>query len=166
MLATVEEITDKLGQRVDERIKETVAILLIYGFNTIGSCEGHVTEEGKHRRGLPYPWVDICEPEPEGWKIVKGKEKEKLKEEWRRKNFKKREKLIKLLEEFYQKRRTSYEYEVILIVSNIGPIGAFRLQSLNAESTEMLPGDEQRKKLSRYQKEIKDFTEFLLNKYL
>ncbi|MCS6956580.1 MAG: hypothetical protein NZM02_01910 [Patescibacteria group bacterium] len=81
---------------------------------------------------------------------------------------KKREKLIKLLNEFYQKRRTQDkdDYESILIVLNIGPIGSFRLQSLNAESAEMLPPDEQRKKLSRYQKEIKDFTEFLLNKYL
>ncbi|MCS6956581.1 MAG: hypothetical protein NZM02_01915, partial [Patescibacteria group bacterium] len=93
MLATVEEITDKLGQRVDERIKETVAILLIYGFNTICSCEGHVVEEGKHRRGLPYPWIDICEPEPEEWGKAREKEKEKLKEEWRIKNFEKKRKI-------------------------------------------------------------------------
>ncbi len=52
-LSRVEKITDRLGKKIDSGIKETVTVFLVSGFNTDGSCEGHLD------RGLPYPWIDI-----------------------------------------------------------------------------------------------------------
>lgn len=54
-LSSVEKITDKLGKKIDSGIKETVTAFLINGFNTDGSCEGHLDH------GRPYPWIDISQ---------------------------------------------------------------------------------------------------------
>src|SRR3989344_7407962 len=55
------EFKDRLGYPVDSRIVEAVAMLQLSGFNTAGSCEGHVDEPG-----LMAPWVDVEAPhEPE-----------------------------------------------------------------------------------------------------
>lgn len=55
--------SDRLGQKIDSGIKETVVYLQALGFNTTASCEGHI------EHGLPWPWVDIAaENEPsERW---------------------------------------------------------------------------------------------------
>lgn len=52
-LNEVEMITDGLGKRIDDNIKESVVAFSVFGFHTSGSCEGHLD------RGLPYPWIDI-----------------------------------------------------------------------------------------------------------
>ncbi len=57
-LKKVDQLTDGRGTKVDTRIRETVAILWLYGFHTYGSCEGHL------EWGEPYPWVELYAPEP------------------------------------------------------------------------------------------------------
>jgi len=51
----VEEMSDKLGEPVDPKIKELVIGLRALGIETIHSCQGH-SGEG---HGLPYPWIDL-----------------------------------------------------------------------------------------------------------
>jgi hypothetical protein len=63
-LLEVERITDGLGKRIDEGIKETVVGLILNGFPTTGSCEGHFD------RAPAHPWVDIEAPRPEGWNEI------------------------------------------------------------------------------------------------
>lgn len=46
-------IRDRLGQPIDQGIKETCAAFIVNGLPTTQSCEGHLNE------GVPYPWVDI-----------------------------------------------------------------------------------------------------------
>ncbi len=47
------QLADRLGLGIDDGIKETVAALRMHGFDTTGSCEGHLDH------GLAYPWIDI-----------------------------------------------------------------------------------------------------------
>src|SRR5437870_3873337 len=51
--SVVESIVDKQGKRVDAGIKESVVALRVLGFETDGSCEGHLD------RQIKAPWVDI-----------------------------------------------------------------------------------------------------------
>jgi len=55
-LADLDTVVDRLGKGLDEHIKETVAAFNLNGFNTDGSCEGHVNW------GLGAPWVEIEAP--------------------------------------------------------------------------------------------------------
>jgi hypothetical protein len=47
------EMGDFLGKGIDEKIKETVIALNLYGFTISNSCEGHLT------RGVAFPFVNI-----------------------------------------------------------------------------------------------------------
>lgn len=163
MLAEVEEIVDHLGKGVDEGIKETVAAFLLHGFTTSASCEGHVAKEGERQRGLPYPWVEVYAPEPEGWGEAEGEKKEQLGQEWITKNLEQQRKMMELLKEFYKGRKTPFDAR--LVFYPIGVVGGFRVQSFGAELTTILTPKEQREKLALYQKEMRDFTEFLKDKY-
>lgn len=49
----VEETKDRLGKPVDQKIKELVIGLRVWGIYTEGSCEGHTD------RRMPFPWVDV-----------------------------------------------------------------------------------------------------------
>ena len=49
----VEEMKDKLGKRLDSKIKDLVIGLRMLGIETLQSCEGHLDW------GNPYPWVMI-----------------------------------------------------------------------------------------------------------
>jgi len=149
----VEKITDGLGLGIDQKIKETVIALIVNDYSADASCEGHIEKE----HGLPYPWVDIYAPAPEGWQ-----KSDELKNQWRQENLKQREKMQKFLKEFYSQRKTD---DAELILQNRGALGAFRIQSQGAESMENRPKQELQEKINLYQKEIHDFSDFLKEKY-
>jgi len=149
----VEKITDGLGLGIDQKIKETVIALIVNGFSTDASCEGHIEKE----HGLPFPWVDIYAPEPEGWQ-----KSDELKNQWRQENLKQREKMQKCLKEFYSQRKVDDEE---LILQNRGALGAFRIQSQGAERMENRPKQELQEKINLYRKEMQDFSDFLKEKY-
>lgn len=54
-LKGLNKVTDGLGLGIDPKIKKTVALLNLLGFNTSGSCEGHTTPT----HGELIPWVDV-----------------------------------------------------------------------------------------------------------
>lgn len=150
----VEHIADSLGKGIDEGIKEAVTALIVYGFPTSASCEGHLG--GKH--GLPYPWVEICVPEPEGWK--KSKEK---KREWAISNLREQQRMIELLGEFYKHHSTTFDAR--LSFRSAGALGGFWVQSIGAETMPLLSPEEQQAKLDLYRAEIEAFTSFLREKF-
>ena len=47
------QITDGLGRHIDKLILHAVASFNVCGFQTSGSCQGHLY------RGLPFTWIDI-----------------------------------------------------------------------------------------------------------
>lgn len=162
-LEGVEKITDRLDLGVDQGIKESVATFLTYEFTTSASCEGHLAEEGEKQHGHQYPWIEIYSPEPKGRPEADGEEKERLNQEWKLRNFEQQKKMMGLLEEFYIGRETAFDAR--LVFDTIGAFGGFRVQSFGAEMVEMIPKEEQKKKLDLYRKEMQDFTAFLKEKY-
>ena len=156
--ADVDKIADRLGKGVDEKIKEAVAAFIAYEFPTSGSCEGHLHEEGQEKHGLPYPWVEIYAPEPEGLPDEEKKEK------WTIENLKYRQKMMEYFSEFYQGREVPIDAR--LVFDAIGIFGGFRVQSFGAETIELLASEDQKSKLGLYRKEIDDFVSFLKEKYL
>ncbi len=157
-LAEVNKIADRLGKRVDEKIKEPVAAFLVHEFTTDGSCEGHVAEEGENQHGLPYPWIDVDAPEPEGWK-----ESVEKKQKWTIENLKQQKKMMDFFEEFYKERETPFDAR--LAFRRGGALGGFRVQSFGAEMTAILTPEERKQKLELYRKEMDDFTKFLKDKH-
>ncbi|EKE11211.1 MAG: hypothetical protein ACD_15C00124G0001 [uncultured bacterium] len=153
--AEIEKITDRLGKGIDEKIKEAVTAFSAHEFPTSQSCEGHVGDE---EEGKSFPWVEIDAPEPENWQ-----ENEEKKKEWQMENLKQQKRVIDLLEEFYRARQTAFDARLHL--RNIGAFGAFRVQSTGAEIMDILPEEEQKKKLELYWKEIDEFSAFLKEKY-
>ena len=147
----VDRIVDGLGKHVDKSIKETVIALLVLDFSTSASCQGHL---GKH--GLPYPWIDITVPTPEGWREDDAKKtqisKELLHQERR---------IINYLEEFYAGRNT--KYEAILVPVRRGY--RLRLCSIGTAISETLSLNQKRRKYGIYKKEMTDFAEFLKAKF-
>lgn len=167
----VDKITDRIGTEIDENIKEAVTAFRIYEFPTTQSCEGHISE-GEIKRGLPFLWIQICLPEPEGWHERGEREKEseekrkewkKKEKEWEGKNFEQQKKMMDLLAEFYQGRETPFDAR--LVFENSGGWGGFRVQSFGAKMMILLSTAEQKQKLELYQKEMNDFTKFLKDKY-
>jgi hypothetical protein len=157
-LAEVDEITDRLGKGIDEKIKEPVAAFLIHGFTTSGSCEGHIAEGYEEEHGLPYPWIEVYAPEPEGWQ-----ENEEKKHEWTIQNLKQQLKMMGFLEEFYKERETPFDAR--LTFDAVGKYGGFRVQSFGAEMYPILTLEERKQKLTLYRKEMEDFAKFLRDKY-
>jgi len=150
----VEIITDGLGMGIDKNIKEVVISFLVNGFNTEQSCEGHREKE----RGLPFPWVDVSAPEPEGWQ-----KNDVLKNKWLQENLKQREEMASLLKEFYSPEKTMGDEELIL--QNKGVYGAFRIFSKGAEKIESKSEQPSQEKLELYRKEMRAFADFLKEKY-
>lgn len=155
----VDTIGDKLGLGIDEKIKDTVTAFKIHEFTTSQSCEGHVyEEETEDKHGLPFPWVEVYAPAPEGWENDEDK-----KEAWRTVNLKQQQKMMALLAEFYQQREVPLDAH--LSFSRMGIFGGFRVQSFGAELTSILSSEEQKQKLELYRKEMDDFTLFLKDKF-
>ncbi len=152
--AEVEQITDSLGKGVDEGIKETVIALKAYEFPTDQSCEGHM--EGEHDH--PYPWMQIYAPEPEGWQEDEEKQKE-----WTRENLKEQQKMLDLLAEFYQSRNTPFDARITF--DKVGAFGGFRIQSMGADTMQLLNKEDLAEKVKAYKQEMADFTEFLKDRY-
>ena len=63
----VEAIADRLGKPIDLEIKEPLIAVVASGFNTTGSCEGHI------KWGLPVPYIEIKAPNKPLW-TMKGQE--------------------------------------------------------------------------------------------
>lgn len=152
----VDEMKDKLGREIDEGIKETVVAFLAFDFNTFASCEGHLDH------GLPYPWVEIRIPAPKGWKGANEEKKKELKEEWNEKILKKEAEMLKLLDEFYQKRK-EVPYSIRLVINELA--WGFRVQGIGSKVAERLMPEKKRERLELLQKEMQAFTQFLKEKF-
>ena len=166
-LEHVDEITDKLGKHIDEGIKETVAILHLFGIPTFSSHEGKI-----HRYAIPY--VDIeavgLEDLHKQLKNITGTTEEErdkarlcIENEITVLNLVERKKLILLLEEFYTNRKVSFERR---LVATSMSYGWTRLQSQWADFQEVETDEKMRKqRLAEFQREMRAFTIFLKKKY-
>lgn len=176
----VDQLEDKIGKPIDPGIRETVIILNAFGFSTTQSCEGHLD----HAYAGPY--VDIDAPDNDELKQIRSEIKRINKEENRK--FEEGKKpdlealkkmhelsdknnkivlpivktLIGLLWEFYRERNVDYDQ---ILKIDMWPLEGARLMSQGTDIQSLDDKNLAQSYLERYQKEMKDFTEFLKNKY-
>ncbi len=126
-LKDLDKVTDGLGLGIDSGIKETVALLNLAGVQTTASCEGHINW------GVPYPWIDVGNPD--AWKIYEQMDKVKDFESKQFKNLTGQmtalnkpecKKLFRLLKKFYPD--SEVDHRAMLIIESYGH-GSGRLQS-------------------------------------
>lgn len=182
--AEIEGITDKLGKPIERGIKEMVIALNALGFETSGSCEGHIKGigEGENKFFNMPPWVDLAKPGSMKlyWRreaiIEKYGETHEFSEDPEFKilekelslNTKQASNEIKeLLQEFYEDRNIPEE-EKLITSPYIGEISLTFQGSPRFgkdKKFQSLKKEEFRKKLLKFQAEINEFAEFLKNKY-
>lgn len=160
-------ITDGLGKPIDPGIFDTVVALHALGFHTSGSCAGHA------QWGIGGPYIDT---ESEAGNTLRNtifayrkkntfqkeltKKLEDLASQARKENLKHAAKVLALLELFYKNRKTLYETRITM---SFWSYNVVRLECQGSEINGSRKGAKKLKALRAYQKEFKDFTEFLLS---
>lgn len=179
--ADVEQIGDKLGKGIDEGIKPSVKGLMVNGFKTRMSCEGHLDH------GFPWPSIDIASPLEEAIennpryseleeKVEKslatpeeGGEYGKMRELILEARSKEVDKLKEALSDFYIKGGGEPESVVVDEFGDVEPKEISELRNrikgdiLDVHKT--WPEEEKKKKLEIYQKEFQRFAEFLKERF-
>ena len=153
----VDKIADSEGRVIDEGIKKCVTALMMHGFPTDDSCEGHLSDE-PGRKKIALPRIGVNAPEPEGWKESEEKQK-KLSEE----NAIYKKRMKELLEEFYADQKIADEYR--LIIHKKGKFNRFVIASTKDMKAGLNPGENEKDILDRARLEIADFTNFLMDKF-
>jgi hypothetical protein len=162
IVAQVDSFRDKLGEGVDQGIRETVAAFISAGVHATGSCEGHF------ERGELAPYIDVETPDideleereqglPDG-----SEEHQRLIREIRRKNLKERAKVLEILKRFYHDRRVSVDRRLIV---NPGARGWSRIESQGVSLQEARSDVERARELSGYQEEMHKLTRFLRDEF-
>ncbi len=170
--------TDKLGRTIDGGIIDVVVGLNLNNIHTISSCEGHL------QWGIAGPWIDIeadidTSPLKERAQSLYHKieqdfdrltEKQifqlssqarKLQKKAQAPHLLEREKLLKLLSEFYQTRKVPYQVQLHAVDYDFATT---RLCNIGASIQESLPAKLKERNLKKFQAEIRAFGDFLKNK--
>jgi hypothetical protein len=177
------QVGDALGKGIDSGILETVVALNALGINTRQSCEGHM------KYGVASPWVDVensdqkkiklgldeaekvyrMAEELEKTKGIRDPEVRKLYDKYhdiRNKvviiNLRVVKKLMGLLEGFYCERFVAFDRG--LYIRTFGD-GGGRLSSKGEVIQAVRSRGLKLIKLREYQEEMKDFTQFLRDRY-
>lgn len=152
---SIENISDLLGKKIDKGIEDTVSMFMAHDFPTDDSCEGHIQDD--IHPNVVYPRVGVYEPYPEGWK-----DNPEVQDKWRQANEHQQNRMLLLLNEFYQGREVDEDYKLIL--EPIGIFGGFRVKS-NLDPSQSFGIDEQIKRVERARQEFTAFTQFLKDKF-
>src|SRR5579859_979488 len=142
-------LVDRLGEPLDKKILIAVTALRAYGLNTTASCQGHLSW------GEPAPWIDIgvtIHPPNSRTKATQlSGPKVKSARSLRRTNLLSQERLLALLEAFYQSH--AVPADVHLVVIPIGIFGGFRLTNQGAAIQSLHSNQGKKKKLTQFQME-------------
>ena len=157
-------IRDELGMKVDKDIFETVSIMRLLGFNTTGSCGGHI------RRMTTGPYVIFQSPEAQHYANKARQLNNKKHPDYRRLRQKADhhravdlDRRLRYLGEFY--RNHSVNVENRLIVQSI-PMSLNILRCQGAEMALVLRHEEKKILVNINRLEIKNFTHYLIEQYL
>lgn len=159
-------VTDGLGKPIDVGIIDTVAALHALGFNTSGSCAGHL------KWGTGGPYIDteskigaelrnqiFLYRKKNQFKKALTTKLEKLGDRARKENLKQANKILALLELFYKKRNVPYENRIVM---SFWSYNVVRLECQGSEINGNRKGLKKQKSLQAYQHEFKVFKNFLL----
>ncbi len=159
-------IRDRLGMPVDDNIINTVAIMNLLGFKTVMSCGGRTNRD----TGGPYMHFMSAKAKEykddidliDGVKDFTNPKYKLLLDKAGFENCLEQKKLFDYLEEFYRDRATPYGQQIV-----VRALGQFvcRLEGQNASIMIVLEKNEKSNLLKKYQKEFRDFTDFLIEIY-
>lgn len=156
------ECVDKLDEKIDEGIKESIVMLGAFDINTTASCEGHID----HGIGGPYIDIEAKDVQELNKRLeeISGnkKEEEKIVSDIEKKNLEERKKLMPFLDEFYKDRNVPYSDRLVV---QSKARGWSRIESQGVDLQVIETNDIKKENLSRYQKEMQEFTKFLKDKY-
>ncbi len=166
----VDNITDRLGKKIDGGIKETVIGLNVFDIPTTQSCEGH------EKWGTGGPYIDVestgnKELDKKFHQLIESDDKsetgeeelDRVRSELKRNNLIERKKLAVLLQEFYQLRNSPFETRLII---RPYALGRSRLESQGVEFQEIEENIEEKKqRLKSFQEEMQAFQDFLKLKF-
>ena len=141
-------------QPIDPGILNLVLSLQAFNIPTQYSCEGHLN------RKWSYPHVDIYADNSHINFEDFSKKMLAIKQKWIKANIQIQKKLIPLLEQFYKTRKTAYKYQIT--PHTFVGLCDLKLKCVGSDLLQIMPTKQRKKELARYQKEMKDFGEFLL----
>jgi hypothetical protein len=156
----IDSVVDNLGKPIDKGIRETVIALNALRINTTASCEGHANW------AYAAPYIDIESLQiytlkEKRDKIIKTDDPEKIKEINKiicKANLKESKKLLPYLEKFYKTRTPKFDERLII---HTWGLDYGRLQSQGLAFQEINSKKLREQNMKRYQKEMRDFTNFL-----
>lgn len=153
------ELADKLGNPIDPGILDTVAAFRVLRINTVGSCEGHADR----LTGGPYVMFEALQSGELLQKLQQiadktSKDYKDVFHEASKLNMAEVQKLMPLLDGFYEDRNTPHSKR--LIVRCFGPTVA-KLMIQDADLAEIMAPEERVHLLSDGQLEMKAFTDYL-----
>ncbi|MDZ7798954.1 MAG: hypothetical protein U5L76_05150 [Patescibacteria group bacterium] len=161
----VAEMEDNLGKEIDPGIRETLVSVKAHDLPTSQSCEGH------NHRGEALPWIQIENPAPAGWE-----EDDNKKELWCRWNKRDADKLQILLDEWYEERNKQGQEVRDKLKLDLMPISQYQAVRLEPKAqaeisgkgkvTKKMKKEREKQDLEPYKKEMKDFGQWLRNKFL
>ncbi len=167
---------DKLGKGIDPGIREVVAVFNALGFKTTASCEGHLDH------GVAGPWIDF-ESEVDTEKIgnkaqeiilraqklsdtgnsrkanILFKKAHLLFKKYEKPHLKERKKMADFLDEFYKNREVDFHTRL-----HIQGFRHSRLENQGAAYQDIQSPSTCKSNLKKYQKEMKEFSNFLKSK--
>jgi hypothetical protein len=155
----VAQLADKLGNPIDPGILDTVAAFHMHGIHTVGSCEGHLD----HATTGPYVMFES----PQSGELLKQlqeipdktrPEYKKVFHEASKLNMAEVQKLLPLLDGFYEDRDTPHSRR--LIIRCFGPTVA-KLMAQDADLADIMTQEERARLLGENQLEMMAFTNYL-----
>ncbi len=166
----INQITDRLGEGIDEGIKEAIIALKGLDINTSQSCGGHDGHDG-HPEGTPFVDIsapDIYELEQTLNKLLEQNSESKQIDELIAKisNSNKKEcaKIAPYLEDFYRDRTVDPRVKLGLHYYDLA-IGRLESEAANIRERKNEPTLPTQQELEIYQKEMTDFIEYLKSRY-
>ncbi len=158
----IDAITDRLGKRIDEGIKEVIIGLTLLNINTTASCEGHLD------RGTFAPYIDIESPKAKvlaerHHSLETEDEERSINKEIQKANLEELENFIPLLDEFYADRHSTFHQRLTIRAM---PWGWSRIQSGGTELQKVADKQLKSDRLLEFQKEMEAFKVFLKKKYM
>ncbi|GCE50542.1 hypothetical protein EI42_04362 [Thermosporothrix hazakensis] len=150
---------DGRGRGIDAGILETVVALNALSLHTVASCEGHLGPNGEDE-GTPYPWFEI-EADPASLEgLPSGTEIEI------RQHLLARAKLQLLLDDFYRSRFVPLDQHLVIQGLVLpGSVPMTRVEPQGAGLQDIRSPEEKRHALVTYQQEMRDFTNFLKERF-
>ena len=142
---------DKLGRRIDSKIRSSVIALQAFGFQTTASCQGHLNW------GESYPWIEIGITPAKFPTIALRRQGSSAAA--RRTNLRAQQLMLRLLDSYYRNRVVPSIIRLILVPRGI--YGGFELRAQGSEIQLLLRKKVRKKELLHFQKEFEGFARFL-----